>query len=151
MAANQIQKIRTMKNRAFGFLLLLTGIILTGCSGKAAVTDVIEITDSYQVLVTGVTVKQGDKIELSGTTTLPEGNCVYTQLLRDGDAVDWWPVGKCFPITGLGWQFSIPLGKEGAPDGLDHEASYTIKVWWPGAPEVTRAEFPFDLAAPPAP
>jgi hypothetical protein len=107
--------------------------------------------DVFQIWIKNVSVQQGDKIELSGTTTLPDGNCVYTQLSSDGEAVDWWPVGKCFPITSPDWIFSIPLGEDGAPEDLDREAAYMINIWWPGAPEATKAEFPFDLTAPPAP
>ncbi len=151
MASKQNQVIRVMKNKAICLLLILAGIILIGCSVKTTETEEVEMTEHYQIQIQSVSVLQGDKIELTGTTSLPDGNCVYTRLSGDGNPVDWWPVGKCFPITGPDWKFSIPLGKEGAPDDLDHKAAYTVKVWWPGAPEVTLAEFPFDISAPPAP
>lgn len=151
MGASRNRETKVVNNKVLYLLLILAGFVLTGCSGTAAEIDLIETSEVYQILVTDVSVVQGDKIELSGTTTLPDGNCVYTKLSRDGSDVAWWPVGKCFPISGPDWQFSVPLGVEGAPDDLDHQADYGIKVWWPGAPEATKCEFEFDLGAPPAP
>lgn len=145
------QRLRTVKNKYVCILLLLIGVLLTACSVELFEVEGTRATDVYQILIQSVSVYQGDKIELSGTTTLPEGNCVYTKLIREETPVGWWPVGKCFPITGPDWQFSVSLGEEGAPVDLAHEAAYMIKVWWPGAPETTKAEFPFDLAAPSAP
>lgn len=100
----------------------------------------------YQIQFQDVSVEPGIKIVLIGTTSLPEGNCVYTQLVRDSVTVDWWPVGKCFPVSQPEWSFSIPLGVEGAPENLDPEGDYCIRVWWPGAPSVTLAEYHFSLA-----
>jgi hypothetical protein len=151
MVVRRNQRRRLVKSKIVWLLLLLVGVLLTACSVKVSETESIQAADVDRILIQSVSVHQGDKIELSGTTTLPDGNCVYTRLFREEVAVDWWPVGKCFPITGPDWQFSIPLGEEGAPTDLDREAAYVISVWWPGAPETTNAEFPFDLATPPAP
>lgn len=93
----------------------------------------------------------GEGLTVRGTTTLPEGHCVYTQLFADGTAVDWWLVGKCYPLEGSEWAFTIPLGAEGTPAELDADPAYLLAVWWPGAPAETRDAFEFDLAAPPAP
>jgi hypothetical protein len=151
MGTSQSQDVDNVINKITPVLLMLAGLVLAGCSGRMTETATIEPVEAYQIGITGVTINQGDKIEISGLTTLPDGNCVYTRLSRDGADVDWWPVGKCFPISGPNWRFSIPLGVEGAPTDLDPQAAYSISVWWMGAPEVTQAEFPFDLTAPPVP
>ncbi len=151
MGASRNRDAVVVNNRAFYLLLILAGFVLTGCSGTVTETEAIKTSEDYQILVTGVSVAQSDKIELTGTTSLPDGNCVYTKLSHNGTDVDWWPVGKCFPISGPDWRFSIPLGVEGAPEKLEHQADYVIKVWWPGAPGLTKAEFSFDTGAPPAP
>lgn len=140
-----------MKNRWMLFVLLGWALLLAACSplpGGAAETVT---TPGYALEIQSVSVEQGVRVELMGTTTLPEGNCVYTQLGQDGEAVTWWPVGKCFPLEVPAWQIGVPLGVEGAPAELDPDAAYCIHLWWPGAPNQTLAEFDFDLAPPPAP
>jgi len=66
--------------------------------------------------------------------------------LMDDAPVDWWPVGKCFPVTGQAWRFSVSLGDNGAPEALETGVQYQLKIWWPGAPEQVADEFPFDLS-----
>ena len=133
------------------FLLVGLAWLLSGCVAAPTQSTVPESTPVYALTIQQVSVEQGVKVELTGATTLPEGNCVYTQLLQDGEALGWWPVGKCFPVGSPDWQFSIPLGVEGAPDELDPDAAYCIHIWWPGAPAETLAELDFDLTPPPAP
>jgi hypothetical protein len=132
---------------------LLLGIILTLAACSPLPTETVDepTETAHSLEIQSVSVEQGVRVELTGTTTLPEGNCVYTQLDVDTEAVDWWPVGKCFPIEVPDWQISVPLGVEGAPSALDVEAAYRIRVWWPGAPDESLAEFDFDLTPPPSP
>jgi hypothetical protein len=140
-----------MKIKLAASLLLGMTLILAACSSLP--TEAIdEPTDpSYSLEILSVSVEQGVRVELKGTTTLPDGSCVYTQLGQDATAVAWWPVGKCFPIEVPNWQFSVPLGVEGAPAELNPDSAYCIRVWWPGASDESLAEFDFDLTPPPAP
>jgi hypothetical protein len=140
-----------MKSKAKILLLLGLAWLLASCSAANAPSAAPESEAGYTLAIEQVSVEQGVKVELMGTTTLPEGNCVYSQLLENGEALSWWPVGKCFPVGSPDWQFSIPLGVEGAPAELDRDAAYCIHIWWPGAPTETLAEFDFDLAPPPGP
>jgi len=105
--------------------------------------------DDYWIRINNVQVRENDLITFSGSTNISEGNCIFTELYADEILLAWWPVGKCFPITGADWQFSVLLGEEGAPDGLESEVQYSLQVFWPGAPNSVRAAFPFDLAPPP--
>ncbi len=145
-------KVKMIKLRFVLIPLLI--LLLTGCTGPTPTLGPEageEDAAAYTLTIEAVSAAENDSVMARGTTTIPEGHCVYTQLFEDGLAVDWWPVGKCYPLLGAEWQFAIPLGEEGAPAALDPAAAYRLEVWWPGAPGDTRAAFEFDLAAPPAP
>lgn len=135
-------------------IVLFTGFLF-GCGqeGDALLptSDEVFDLDSLWVRVTGVQVRPGETIEFSGEANLPEDNCLNTQLYADDELLSWWPVGKCFPVTGREWQFSVPLGLEGAPEALDADLGYRLEVYWPGAPERVTASFYFDVAPPPSP
>ena len=139
--------LQKMNSKTYLFLVFVIGGLLSGCVGATSEATRTQTSEVYLIEVQSVTVSPGNEIRLTGMTTLPDGNCVYSQLSCNGAAVAWWPVGKCFPISTSDWQFSIPLGEEGAPNDLDREADYLVRVWWPGAPSVTQAEFPFDITA----
>lgn len=139
-----------MKIKLAAPLLLGMILILTACSPAPSEAVDESVDPGYTLEIQSVSVEQGVRVELNGTTTLPEGNCGYTQLDEDAVAVAWWPVGKCFPIEVPNWQFSVPLGVEGAPEELDPDSAYTIRIWWPGAPDESLAEFDFDLTPPPS-
>jgi hypothetical protein len=135
-------------------LILPAILLLTGCAAQTPTADpgATEETPSvYTITIGDVSVTEGDAVTMRGTTAVPEGHCLYTQLFADDAEVDWWPVGKCYPLPGSDWQFAVPLGEEGAPTTLDPAANYRLEVWWPGAPGQTRDAFKFDLAAPSAP
>jgi hypothetical protein len=51
----------------------------------------------------------------------------------------------------MDWCFSVPLGEEGAPENLDPDVEYTLRVWWPGEPDIASNMFSFDLSTPPQP
>jgi hypothetical protein len=115
--------------------------------GESGTEEVI--VDTPLVNVTGVTVKQGEAITFSGRTSVPQGECLYTELYGNDVLLSWWPVGKCFPVEGMDWEISVPLGEEGAPERLDQWVNYRLRVWWPGEPDVASHSFPFELASPP--
>ncbi|MBG0786828.1 MAG: hypothetical protein H0S79_17165 [Anaerolineaceae bacterium] len=140
-----------MKSKVAVMLVALMAGMFFGCSPAPTPTLEPEDQTDYQIQVADVSVTAGDQVALVGTTTLPEGNCVYTQLVQEDTSLEWWPVGKCFPVSSPEWTFAIPLGVEGTPDDLDREANYCIRVWWPGAPSITLAEFHFTLPGSSAP
>lgn len=134
------------------FLLLLAA----GCSGAGTwvptpdVTVTAPVEEGYSLTLTSVAVTAGEAVEIRGEANLLTGQCLYTQLYLEEVLLDWWPVGKCFPVTEPEWQLSIPLGTEGAPEDLAPEGQYRLRVWWPGAPERVVDEFYFDLTPPPS-
>lgn len=132
-----------MKSRIVFLLIVWMAGMLFGCSPAPTQTLEPETSEEYQIQVKDVLVEPGVQVALMGTTTLPEGNCVYTQLVQEDTALAWWPVGKCFPVSTPEWTFAIPLGMEGAPDDLEQDTDYCIRIWWPGAPSVTLVEYHF--------
>lgn|GEM_PF-3207519 len=143
-------------------LVIGVSTILAGC-GAGQTTPFIETPipaaeqspdlegDVPSVTIDGIEVRDRDAVAFWGWTTVAEGRCMYTQLYQDQLLLEWWPVGKCYPITERDWRISFPLGEEGAPESLDNDAQFRLRVWWPGAPEVAVDEFDFDLASPPSP
>ena len=150
-----------MKNHRKGMIsfifMLLMGLFFSAC-GLAESDQATEVPESaplsaeedYWIRIQNVQVQEKESIEFSGSTNVPEGNCLFTELFGDDVLVSWWPIGKCFPSTGGDWQFSVALGEESAPDQLDREVQYVLLVYWPGAPDDVRTAFPFDLAPPPS-
>ncbi len=150
-------------------VLLLVGMSFLSACQQAVTPQVVEgpsptpdvpvqptapeeaIVDTPLVNITSVTVERGEQINFSGRTSVPEGECLYSQLYQNETLVEWWPAGKCFPVTGMDWTISVSLGEEGVPEDLDRHAEYTLKVWWPGEPEVASNFFTFDLSSPPQP
>ncbi len=134
-----------MKSRIVFLVIVLTAGVFFGCLPAPTQTLEPDMPVEYQIQVQDVLVEPGVQVSLMGSTTLPEGNCVYTQLVQENTALEWWPVGKCFPVSPPEWSFAIPLGVEGAPDDLERDTDYCIRVWWPGAPSITLAEYHFTL------
>lgn len=133
---------------------LLVSIFLGGCGAQSnsgqnmprELPDNSWELEGFSISIQGVEVQTGELIVFQGEAALPEDQCVYTRLLMDDAPVDWWPVGKCFPVTGQAWRFSVSLGDNGAPEALETGVQYQLKIWWPGAPEQVADEFPFDLS-----
>lgn len=137
------------------FFLLMT--FITGCDGQPPGVETSEPQQPIngqskaEIDIQHIEVHRGDQIVFSGETTLSEGECIFSQLFEDGTPVGWWPVDKCFLVTGVDWQFAVPLGEGSAPEEIDDSAQYRLQVWWASAPEETVDEIYFDLAGPQSP
>jgi len=145
------------KRRFYLILILFQAFFLSACGivESAQQTQMPENNQendeaNYWIRIQNVQVREKEAIEFSGSTNVPEGNCLFTELYGDDVLVSWWPTGKCFPSTAGDYQFSISLGEEGAPELLDTAVQYSLQVYWPGAPNEVRAAFPFDLTPPPS-
>lgn len=126
--------------------------LLSACTAPAGAPTPVQATPtipagSYTLDISGVEVRAGERITITftGTTTLPEGACLITQLTADGADVEWWPQGHCAPI-GPTWEIGVTL-----PGPLDDEAHYRLHAWWDGDPAGVTDVFYFDLAPPPGP
>ncbi|MBW6467131.1 MAG: hypothetical protein K0B06_11550 [Brevefilum sp.] len=125
--------------------LTLTGATLAACAPPpAAPTQPDPGTDHYTLDITGVEVRAGEQIAFTGTTTLPEGACLLSELTQDGDLVPWWPGDTCTLISGPTWKINVFL-----TEPLDEDAQYTLRAWYDEDPEGVADVFYFDLAPPP--
>lgn len=133
-------------------LALAMSLSATGCASPATTlqrpaTALPEVDPTaagamvYTLSIDGVEVT-GDAIIFWGQTTLSTDYCLYTQLVNDEDPVAWWPAGKCFPVSNPVWRYAVALGEEGG-ETLPENASYVLKIWWPGAPGIVEDDFAF--------
>lgn len=138
-------------------LFFLLGLFTAGCEWQP---PGVETTEPQQPInsqrmaeidINHIEVQGGHQIVFSGETTLSDGECVFSQLFEDGAPVGWWPSDQCFLVSGVDWQFAVPLGEGGIPEELDDSAQYRLQVWWADAPEETVDEIYFDLAGPQSP
>lgn len=93
-------------------------------------------------------VKNGELIEFSGISTLPDGTCLQTQLYVGDEPLSWWPTEKPVHVQDGKWEITVPLGKDGAPKYLSMSTYYSFKVWEKDNPAVVAVSG-FDLTAPP--
>jgi hypothetical protein len=91
-----------------------------------------------------------DQILFHGSTLLPDGICLLSQLYIDDRPASWWPSDACIPVQEGEWEIRVPLGQEDAPDKLNTLIQHKLRVWSQGDPSV-ETEFWFDLSGPPAP
>ncbi len=95
-----------------------------------------------------VHVKNGEVIVFSGTSTLPDGTHLQTQLYVRDDPLSWWPTEKFIQVQDGNWGISVPLGENAAPKYLSMSTYYSFKIWEKDNPAVV-AGYGFDLMGPP--
>lgn len=93
-------------------------------------------------------VKNGEFIEFSGISTLPDGTYLQTQLYVGDEPLSWWPTDKPVQVQNRMWEITVPLGENGAPKYLSMSTYYSFKVWEKDNPAV-MAGSGFDLMGPP--
>jgi hypothetical protein len=101
---------------------------------------------SGRITVEGVEVTAA-QVAVRGTSTLPDGTCVSTELWADGVLQDWWPTDACAPVQDDRWSLTVLLEPGQAPEP---GVQYMLRAYQPGGPNIV-ATFPFDLDAPPLP
>jgi len=138
-------------------LFFLFGTFTASCTGQTLEVETPQpqqpVTDPIlaEIDIEHIEVRTGDRINFSGSTTLPDGECIVSQLFKDEAPVGWWPSDQCFLIDNPDWQFAVPLGEGDIPEKLDTSAQYRLQVWWEGDPEETVDDIYFDLAGPQSP
>jgi hypothetical protein len=111
-------------------------------SGEGNTGDELLVIEGVQVDLT--------QIMFSGSTLLPEGTCLLSQLYIDESPASWWPADVCIRVQEGSWEIRVPLGENGAPDELDALIQHKLRVCSQGDPSVVT-EFWFDLSGPPSP
>lgn len=103
-----------------------------------------EFISGERIFIEGDSVN-GDQVTISGTSTLPSGSCVNTELWADGTPVIWWPTNACISIQEGSWKQVVVLEPDQA---LQPNVQYMIRAYQSGGPDIV-ATFPFDLNSPP--
>lgn len=133
-------------------VISLAVILAAGCTRPASRPPVVYATESAPGIdIERVQVNEGSGIYLTGRSTLPDGECVMTELLENETVLEWWPRDVCVEIANGRWEFLAALGRGGAPERLDPGVEYVVHAWWPEQPEIVTTRFPFDLSGPPSP
>jgi hypothetical protein len=101
------------------------------------------------LVVKGFRVESGE-MTFHGSTLLPDGTCLLSQLYVDDRLASWWPAEECISVQQGQWEVSVKLGQEGAPDELDALIQHKLVVWSRDDPSI-ESEFWFDLSGPPSP
>jgi hypothetical protein len=128
---------------------LLAAVLLTACTRPASKPSVVYATSSApRVTVDRVQINQGTGIFVSGRSTLPDGECVKTELRIDKEKAGWWPQDICVAVDTGQWEMLVGLGSKSAPDQLEPGKDYEIHAWWPKNPEQVTTRFPFNLDGP---
>jgi hypothetical protein len=96
-----------------------------------------------------VQVTAGERIVVHGRSSIPEEACLKTELWANGAQQTWWPVDYCVPVAKGEWRLVVPLATGSRPTELNPLADYLVRAVVEGRADV-EAEFPFDLAGPPA-
>jgi hypothetical protein len=133
-----------------GVVLLLAAVLLMGCGGKPVTAPP---AGEPRISIHTVQVDSAGQpgIFTGGETTLPDGECIKTELIAGDTALEWWPRDFCAQAQGGRWGLHIPQELNGTAVQLAPGVQYTLRAWWPGSPEETLARFTFDLDGPPTP
>lgn len=102
-------------------------------------------------LITIQSVEINEEILLvRGISSLPESDCLLSELWADGFPQSWWPGNTCIPVSDGLWVLSVDLENEGQEISLDPDVQYLIRVYQQNGPNIVST-FPFDLTPPPGP
>jgi hypothetical protein len=101
---------------------------------------------SGRITIEGVEVAAA-QVVVHGTSTLPDGICLSTELWADSALLTWWPTDTCAPVRQGAWELAVSLE---ARQTLQPDAQYVVRAYQPGGPNIV-ATFPFDLDGPPPP
>ena len=67
-----------------------------------------------------------------GNSSLPDGTCLQTQLLIDGEPLSGWPADTCATVQDGTWLIRVPLGEGYGTAGLFLNEGYKLNVWQEG-------------------
>lgn len=106
-------------------------------SGERVVAILADVGQppSASITIEGVEVTTA-QIAIRGTSTLPDGACVSTELWAEGAPQMWWPRDTSVPVQNGTWQLLVPLGRDGAPPKLDATARYVVRAYQRHSPDV---------------
>jgi archaellum component FlaF (FlaF/FlaG flagellin family) len=98
-----------------------------------------------QVTINGVTISD-TQIIIRGSSTLPDGSCVNTELLADGTPLSWWPGDTCISVEQGEWELKIPIEEKKLQAGTE----FVLHAYQHGD-QYPAATIVFDISGPPLP
>lgn len=123
-------------------------------SALFSVTAVVLTKTEEKITARGVHINWGKDISFRGSSVLPDGTHLQTQLYEyeDGEQpVAWWPAEKYIQVQDEEWQITVPLSDldEGTTKlYIGSETVFLFKVWEKDNPSV-MAKYGFELTGPP--
>jgi hypothetical protein len=130
--------------------ILLVVLALAACSqpltnALPTSTGSPDQSEKEKISIDHVTVSEV-QIIVRGTSTLPDGDCVHTELFAGELPLSWWPRDACGQVQQREWELIVPL------DGhqIDASVDYVIKAYLEGSDEIV-ATLAFDTDSPPQP
>ena len=92
----------------------------------------------------------GSYIQFSGTSKLPDGTVLVSQLFQDDIPLSWWPEEQKIIVNDGEWEITVTESANiTASDlGLLVGPDYNFYIWEQDNP-VTKSSFYFDLVGPP--
>jgi hypothetical protein len=90
-------------------------------------------------------------VVISGRSTLPQGTCLGTTLLVDGQPAEWWPTDQSVKVKDGSWRLTVALGDDDRPTSLDSAATYVLRARRQDDPGIESEPFHFDLTGPKTP
>ena len=134
--------------KRYGLLLTLCMLLLACNVPTAREQAVATLTPPPlhgRIAVTSVQAED-ETARFAGTSTLPEGTCLQTQLFAEGVPESWWPIDTCVPVTEGTWAIEVALDMP-----LDHARDYTFRAWAFDNPAIQSESYWVQVVAPPAP
>ena len=125
--------------------LVMLALLMAACTRPAS-TETITLPappgpEQWMVQIERVEIQAGVSIAVNGSAILPPDGCLRTELLENGQPVEWWPDESCVAPDPSGqWELVVPLGRAGAPNELNPQAEYEVHAWWPEAPEQVQGQ-----------
>lgn len=115
--------------------------------------DTLERIDTsaikFSCLIHGTSIQAGvGSIIFSGTSELPDGTILQSQLYENDILLTWWPTDREFPVQNGKWQMKVTLGKNGAPVDVAPCSYYFLKIWVKDDPSIIGGHS-FDTIGPP--
>jgi len=88
---------------------------------------------------------------VSGRSTLPQGTCIETHVLVDGQPADWWPADQCVKVKDGSWRLTVALRDDDGPTSLDTAPVHVLRARQQDNPSNESEPQCFDLAGPKTP
>jgi hypothetical protein len=137
--------------------ILLTGLcLLSGCSFITGATsdnigtrlDLSTITWSQRIFPRHLHTSN-TSILISGTTDLPEGTVIRSQLYENYILLTWWPSDREYVIEDGEWEIKVLFEETGPHDDFIPESGYWLIIRVKNDPSIVDGVF-WDTVGPPA-